>query len=87
MASPCKRQAEGTFRVCTAAFPRGEGQRSTAVLAIATSLVGAAVASVTVGAVVVGAKVDSFAAKGAAVVDERLVLLDGHCDVMCFCWL
>lgn len=29
-------------------------------------------------AVVVGAKVDSLAAEGAAVVDELLVLLDGH---------
>jgi hypothetical protein len=32
------------------------------------------------GAVVVGAKVDSLAAEGAAVVDELLVLLDGHVD-------
>ena len=31
-------------------------------------------------AVVVGAKVDSLAAEGAAVVDELLVLLDGHVD-------
>jgi len=31
-------------------------------------------------AVVVGAKVDSLAAEGAAVVDEFLVLLDGHID-------
>jgi hypothetical protein len=28
----------------------------------------------------VGAKVDSLAAEGAAVVDELLVLLDGHVD-------
>jgi hypothetical protein len=32
------------------------------------------------GAVVVGAKVDSLAAEGAAVIDEFLVLLDGHVD-------
>jgi hypothetical protein len=35
-------------------------------------------------AVVMGAEVDSLAAKGAAVVDKFLVLLDGHvgwCDV------
>jgi hypothetical protein len=32
----------------------------------------------TAGAVVVRAKVDGFAAEGAAVVDEFLVLLDGH---------
>lgn len=31
-------------------------------------------------AVVVGAKVDCLAAKGAAVVDKRLMLLDGHGD-------
>jgi len=33
-------------------------------------------------AVVVGPKVDCLAAKGAAVVDEDLGLLDGHCDGM-----
>lgn len=37
------------------------------------------------GAVVVGAKVDGFAAKGAAVVDEFLVLLDGHVVLCIVC--
>lgn len=32
------------------------------------------------GAVVVGTEVDRLAAKGAAVVDKRLVFLDGHLD-------
>ena len=35
------------------------------------------------GAVVVGAEVDCFAAERAAVVDEFLVLLDGHVDWLC----
>jgi hypothetical protein len=43
-------------------------------------LVGAAVAGVAAAAVVVSAKVDGLAAESAAVVDERLVLLDGHGD-------
>lgn len=43
-------------------------------------LVGAAVAGVAATAVVVSAKVDGLAAESAAVVDERLVLLDGHGD-------
>ena len=55
----------------------------------ATDSVGAACAVVALGAVVVGAKIDCLATEGAAVVDEFLMFLDGHCEgvvVMCL-WL
>lgn len=43
-------------------------------------LIGTPRAGVVVTAVVVGAKVNCLAAKCAAVVDKRLMLLDAHCD-------
>jgi hypothetical protein len=57
-------------------------------------LVGAPRTVITGAAVIVCAKVDCLAAKSAAVVDERLVLLDRHCvkrkgcalPVRCLLW-
>ncbi|KAI1393972.1 uncharacterized protein F4822DRAFT_424429 [Hypoxylon trugodes] len=43
-------------------------------------LIGTPWASIVVTAVVVGAEVDRLAAKRAALVDERLILLDAHGD-------
>jgi phenylacetate-coenzyme A ligase PaaK-like adenylate-forming protein len=47
--------------------------------------VGARGAVGALGAVVMGAKVDSLAAEGAAVVDKFLVFLDGHVDWCDWC--
>lgn len=43
-----------------------------------SDLIGTSMASIARSAVVMGAEVDGLAAKGAAVVDQRLVLLDSH---------
>jgi len=67
---------------CHAASPKESGLACVEADADATS-VWATRTMVGLRAVVVSAKVDCLAAKRAAVVDERLVLLDGHCDRCC----